>query len=43
MEEPKDMMNPMNWGTDEIKEAATTLLLTIPFLVILYIAMWIFY
>lgn len=43
MEKDKDMMNPMNWGIDEIKEATTLILITVPFLIVLYIALCIFY
>ena len=43
MGKEKDMMNPMNWGVDEIREATIAILVAMPFLVIFYIAMWIFY
>ena len=42
MEKEKDMMNPMNWGVEETKEAVVAILLVVPFLIICYIALWVF-
>lgn len=39
----KDMMNPMNWGVDEVKEAATTIAMLVPCFIFSFIIMWIIY
>lgn len=40
--EEKNMMNPVNWGKEEIKEATKGVLLSCAGLVLTLVAMWIF-
>ena len=39
----KDMINPEDWGIEEIKEATTVIALCVPCFLVFYIVMWIFY
>mgnify|MGYP004576479847 len=41
--EEKDMMNPLNWGSEEIKEAAASALLFGAGLLVAFLMIWLAY
>lgn len=41
--EEKNMMNPLNWGKEEIKEAAKGVLLSCTGFLIAYLVIWLAY
>lgn len=42
MEKEKDMMNPLNWGVNEIKDACIAFLLSLCWVFIMYATLLIF-